>query len=172
METKSRFAPNRLVIFILINLLITFIAPNYFQIFGGVLDHTISFVAGLLLLTLIDRNYLIQIFWLVVFLFYLLYQIIISNLQLAWLVIQPTPRMDPGIIAVPLSVTTDLEILVLASAITLTPGTLSIELGNDPEGRRMLYVHVLSVHNPDRFRADIKNGFERLILRVSQGVPT
>ena len=51
--------------------------------------------------------------------FYLLWEILLSNISLAWLVIQPKPKLDPGIIGVPLRLNSGLEITMLASAITL-----------------------------------------------------
>jgi multicomponent Na+:H+ antiporter subunit E len=104
-----------------------------------------------------------------IFLIYLVKEIIVSNVAMAWLIIQPIPKLDPGIIAVPLTISTALEITVLSLAISVTPGTLVVELGQDPIGCYVLYVHSLNVDDPDKFRATIKNGFERMILQISRG---
>jgi multicomponent Na+:H+ antiporter subunit E len=73
--------------------------------------------------------------------------------------------MRPGIIAIPLDARTDLEITLLANLITLTPGTLSLDVSAD---RRVLYVHVMYIDNDDieAVRRSIKDGFERRVLEV------
>jgi multicomponent Na+:H+ antiporter subunit E len=76
-----------------------------------------------------------------------------------------TPRLDlkPGIIAFPLTLERDIEITLLANLITLTPGTLSIDVSDD---RKTLYVHCIDVPDVDAAIADIRDGFERRIREV------
>ena len=71
--------------------------------------------------------------------------------------------MKPGIIAIPLEAKTDFEITLLANLITMTPGTLSLDLSED---RRTLYVHAMYIHDPEKIRASIKNDLERRVLEV------
>ena len=169
MATDSPLKTERLQTLFLINVLAMVAVPWFFEAFGGPWDHLIAFMAAYLILGLFDRRYLRAVFWGVVFLLYLLWEILLSNVSLAWLVIQPKPRLDPGIVAVPLTITTGLEITMLASAITLTPGTLSVDLGKDDEGRNVLFVHNLKVGDPEAYRASVHNGFERMILRITGG---
>ncbi len=91
------------------------------------------------------------------------WQLILSNLRVAYDVITPRLYMRPGIVAVPLDAQTDEEITLLANLITLTPGTLSLGVSED---RRTLYVHAMFVDSPDRVRDSIKNGFERRLLEL------
>lgn len=156
--------------FVLIHLAIVIIVPLFVSVYGGTIDHLLLLLITGLILTLIDRRYGSYLYWSLLFLGYLLKEIIVSNFIMAWLIIQPKPKLDPGIIAVPLTVTTGLEITVLSLAIAATPGTLIVELGNDPAGHYVLYVHTINVGDPDQFRAAIKNGFERMILHISRGV--
>ncbi len=109
------------------------------------------------------------LFWGSIFLLYLLWEIMLSNISLAWLVIQPKPKLDPGIIGVPLRLSSGLEITMLASAITLTPGTISVDLGTDDEGNNILFVHNLTVEDPEAYRQSVHQGFERMILRITRG---
>ena len=76
-----------------------------------------------------------------------------------------SPRMDvkPGILAFPLTVDRDFEITLLANLITLTPGTLSVDVSDDG---KTLYVHALDCSDPEATRRDIANGFERRILEA------
>jgi len=94
---------------------------------------------------------------------YFLWQIILSNLRVAYDVVTPHLYMRPGIVAIPLDAKTDREITLLANFITLTPGTLSLDVSED---RRYLYVHAMFVDDVDEFRASIKDGFERRLLEL------
>lgn len=94
---------------------------------------------------------------------FFLWQLLLSNLRVAYDVITPHLYMRPGIVAVPLDAKTDLEITLLANLITLTPGTLSLDVSED---RNVLYVHAMFADDPDRVRDDIKNGFERRLLEL------
>ena len=72
-------------------------------------------------------------------------------------------RSRPGIIAVPIEARTDLEITTLANLVSLTPGTLSLDVSGD---RRTLYVHAMFVDDPESIHRDIKNGMERRVLEA------
>jgi len=95
---------------------------------------------------------------------YLLWELVVANLKVARVVLfTPRHRLRPGIVAVPIDLQTDAQITVFANLITLTPGTLSLDVSSD---RRTLYVHVVEVGDPDVFRRDTKAGFERLVHEV------
>jgi multicomponent Na+:H+ antiporter subunit E len=97
------------------------------------------------------------------FTLFFLRELINSNFRVAWDVISPKSRRKPGIVAIPLDVSSDMEITFLANLITLTPGTLSLDVSDD---RRVLYVHGMFVEDPQRMREQIKNGFERRVLEL------
>ncbi|MDI7861293.1 Na+/H+ antiporter subunit E [Rhizobiaceae bacterium n13] len=86
-----------------------------------------------------------------------------SAWKVAVTVCRPNMELKPGIIAVPLRVDRDFEITLLANLITLTPGTLSVDVSDD---RRFLYVHALDCSDPVGLRRDIAEGFERKILEA------
>lgn len=86
-----------------------------------------------------------------------------ANLQLVIGVLSPLSRLKPGILAIPLDVTTDAEITLLANMITLTPGTLSLDLSND---RQVLYVYFFNVTDPEQDKQAIKDGFEKMVQEV------
>lgn len=94
---------------------------------------------------------------------FFLWEIVKANLRVAHDVLTPRHRMTPGVIAIPLDATTDAEITFLANLITLTPGTLSLDVSED---RRVLYIHAMYVEDVDRFRQQIKEGLERRLLEV------
>lgn len=92
-----------------------------------------------------------------------LWELLASSLQVAWDVLTPTQRSRPGIVAVPIDAKTDLEITMLANLVSLTPGSLSLDLDSD---QKTLYVHAMFVEDPDSIRRDIKNGMERRVLEA------
>lgn len=98
------------------------------------------------------------------FFFFFIYELIKANLQVAYEVITPRLNMTPGIVAVPLDVKSDFEITMLANLITLTPGTLSLDVSED---RSILYVHSMYISDREEFIKDIKNGFEKRIIEIS-----
>ncbi|MGB5986053.1 MAG: Na+/H+ antiporter subunit E [Desulfobacterales bacterium] len=96
---------------------------------------------------------------------FFLKELLISNLRVAWDVLTPGQISKPGIVGIPLSAKSDLEILLVANLISLTPGTLSIDLSPD---RTTLYVHVMFLDDPEKFRQSVKQGLERRILEVTR----
>lgn len=94
-----------------------------------------------------------------------LYELVISSVRVAWMVIHPRISLRPGIIAFPLQVTRDAEITLLANLITLTPGTLSVDVSPD---RRFLYIHAVDVPDSEALKRDIASGFERKIIEAFQ----
>ncbi len=92
-------------------------------------------------------------------------QLILANLRVAYDVVTPTHYMQPGVIAIPLDAHTDAEITLLANLITLTPGTLALDLSAD---RSVLYVHAMYINNCDveEARRQIKEGLERRVLEL------
>jgi multicomponent Na+:H+ antiporter subunit E len=91
------------------------------------------------------------------------YELVLSAWRVAMIVLRPRIDLQPGIIAFPLTVDRDFEITMLANLITLTPGTLSVDVSED---RKTLYVHCIDVPDPQATIDDIKNGFERKIMEV------
>ena len=87
----------------------------------------------------------------------------VSNLRVLWDVVTPAHISRPGIIRLPLDARTDLEIMLVANLISLTPGTLSVDLSED---RRYLYVHVMFLDNVEATRIELKEGLEQRLLEV------
>lgn len=89
--------------------------------------------------------------------------LVVSAWQVAKQVLSPTITARPGVIAVPLTAKRDVEIATLANLVTLTPGTMSIDVSND---RSTLYVHVMLLDDPEAVEADIRENFEARLLEV------
>lgn len=92
-------------------------------------------------------------------------ELLVSAVQMAWYVIQPSLQIRPAIIEYPLDVKTGREITTLANLISLTPGTLSLDVAPDCE---CLYVHAISVETADGSEviADIKGSLEKHVSRA------
>jgi multicomponent Na+:H+ antiporter subunit E len=90
-------------------------------------------------------------------------EVVRSNLRVAIDVVTPVSRAQPGVVAVPLDATTDAEITLLANLITMTPGSLSVDVSDD---RSVIYVHSMFIGDPDAFRKSIKDDFERRVLEL------
>jgi multicomponent Na+:H+ antiporter subunit E len=97
------------------------------------------------------------------FVLFFLWELLLANLRVARDVLLPLRCLRPGIIAVPLDVTSDVEIALLSNLITLTPGTLSLDVSAD---RRFLYVHVMNLADAEAARRNIKEGLERKALEA------
>ncbi len=91
------------------------------------------------------------------------YELVVSNIRVAHDVLTPRSRAKPGIVAVPLDIKTDVAITVLGNLISLTPGSLSLEVASD---RSCLYVHIMFIDDPEAEREAIKSGFERKVREV------
>lgn len=96
-------------------------------------------------------------------LLYLLWQIVVANVRLTRDVLSVRHRMRPGVIRLPLSVTSDGEILLLAAMINITPGSVALDVSAD---RQSMYVHVMHIATVEEAKREIKNGFERRILEL------
>lgn len=102
--------------------------------------------------------------WLAVrYLFLVIYDIFVANIQVAALVLGPTKRLRPGFVAIPIELSTDVGITLLASTVSLTPGTVSTEVSED---KRWLYVHALHLGDEQELINEIKQRYERPIKEI------
>ena len=89
--------------------------------------------------------------------------ILVANLNVAQLILGKPERLRPGFFAIPLDLETELAISLLANTVSLTPGTLSVELSPD---RRTLFVHGMDVPDPAAMCAEIKLRYEAPLKKV------
>lgn len=152
---------------LLMNIMLTFV----WVALTGSFVYT-SFVFGFLLSFAImwiisrsngDDKYFTIVLKVLGFIFFFLYELIKANIEVAYDVITPKFHMTPGIVRVPLDAKTNLEITLLANLISLTPGTLSIDVSDD---REVLYVHSMYISDKEEFIQGIKNGFEKRLLSI------
>ncbi len=133
-------------------------------------NFAVGFVISTLALWLISSPadvtfivYLTRFLRFIGFFFFFVWELLVANLRVAVEVLTPGFQMRPAIIAIPLDAESDLEITVLANLITLTPGTLSLDVSPD---RKTLYIHAMHVDDVEQFRQDIKQRMERRVMEV------
>ena len=89
-----------------------------------------------------------------------IYQLVLSNIDVARRVLSPRIPLNPGFVKIKTDLKGDFAKLALANSITLTPGTLSIDVKDDA-----IYVHTVDVKGktPEENRANISGAFEKLL---------
>lgn len=110
-----------------------------------------------------DVNYFRRVWRALRLILLFIYELVVSSFRVAWDVITPSHLSRPGIVAMPLDAKTDAEIYLTASLITLTPGTLSLDVSED---RKTLYVHGMFVDDPEALKAEMKDGLERAVVET------
>jgi multicomponent Na+:H+ antiporter subunit E len=86
-----------------------------------------------------------------------------ANIMVAKIVLRPRININPGIITVPIRAKTDAGITAIANTISLTPGTLTIDVAND---KSVLYVHLIDIHDREEIRASIRDDLEEYVLEA------
>jgi multicomponent K+:H+ antiporter subunit E len=92
-----------------------------------------------------------------------LYDMVVANIDVARLVLGPESRIRPGYIRVPLDLRDARAVSILASIVTMTPGTLSAALESDG---RVLLVHCFHLTDPEATVAAIKSRYEAPLRRI------
>ena len=151
----------------LMNLLLSFI---WVALTGSMYysNFLFGFLLGFFILWVMNRNetdqrYFYRVPKTIGFIFFFLYEMIVANVQVAYDVITPIYFFKPGIIRYPLQANTDLEINLLSTMISMTPGTLILDISED---KKSLFIHVMYLKDKETFIAQIKNGFEKKLLEI------
>ncbi|WP_088102559.1 Na+/H+ antiporter subunit E [Halalkalibacter urbisdiaboli] len=129
----------------------------------------IGFFVGMIILVLVRRFfheplYLIKVYAIVKLILLFLKELILSNITVIKHVLSPKLDIKPGIFALETELKTDWEITLLASLITLTPGTLVVDVSDD---QKTLYIHAMNIEDIEESISAIKMTFERAIMEVS-----
>lgn len=94
---------------------------------------------------------------------FFVWELLLANIRVAIDVLWPDYDMRPAVVGIPLDVTRDAEILLLSALINITPGSVTLDLSDD---RRTLYVHVMHMDDVESTRRQIKEGYERRVVRL------
>lgn len=102
------------------------------------------------------------------FVFYLpkfLWECLKANLDVAYRVVNPVLPINPGIVKVKTKLTSDAGLTFLANSITLTPGTMTVDIDSD---NGVLYIHWINVKEKDVEKAtrEIVDKFEHILIKI------
>lgn len=111
------------------------------------------------------RKTAIRIFRIVQFVLFYLFQLIKANLVIAKDILSINPKITPGFIEIEIDAKTDSEILALVNLISMTPGTLCLDISED---KKYIYVHEMYLKDVASAKQNIKNGLEKKILEISR----
>ncbi|HUH73143.1 MAG TPA: Na+/H+ antiporter subunit E [Chitinophagales bacterium] len=151
----------------LLNILLSFV----WVALSGHLNYSnfiFGYLLGFFILWMIERlgsntEYFMRVPKIILFFIRFLYDMLKANLEVAFDLITPKLYTEPGIIAYPLSATTDFEITMLSNIIALTPGTMVLDLSDD---RKVIYIHVMYLKNKEKFIEDLKKNTEKKLLEI------
>ncbi|MGX6444184.1 Na+/H+ antiporter subunit E [Neobacillus sp. K501] len=130
----------------------------------------VGYLLGLLIMILYrrffkERLYLTRVIAVISLILLFLKELVLSNISVLKHVLKPKLDMRPGIFALETELTKDWEITILANLITLTPGTLVVDVSLD---NKILYIHAMDVPEKHEAIDSIKNSFEKAIMEVSK----
>ncbi|PDM39066.1 MULTISPECIES: Na+/H+ antiporter subunit E [Bacillaceae] len=154
---------------ILLNVLLAFVWMFLSASFNAS-TFIVGYILGLLIIFML-RRYFHSRFYVIPFLvickliLIFLKELLLSNIAVLKVILAPSMNIQPCIFALPLEVKKDWEITVLSNLITLTPGTLVVDVSEDGN---TLYVHALDAPNVEETIKQIKESFEKTILEVSK----
>ncbi|QGG79372.1 sodium:proton antiporter [Litorivicinus lipolyticus] len=95
---------------------------------------------------------------------FFLYDLVVSSFKVAYDVVTPPLLSRPKFLVMPLDATTDAEIMLTANLISLTPGSLSVDISAD---RKSLLVHTMFAgQSAEQARASLKDGMERRVIEA------
>lgn len=89
-------------------------------------------------------------------------ELVKANFKVAFDILTPPWHMQPGVIRFPLEAKTDFEITMVANIISLTPGTLSLDVSDD---NRVLFIHAMFLQDEKQLFAELHE-VERRLLEV------
>jgi len=102
-------------------------------------------------------------FWIIVYLFVFVWECIKANFDVAYRVLSPKMPIKPGIVKVKSSLKTNIGKTFLANSITMTPGTITVDVVDE-----YFYIHWIYVSgkNPEEYAHKILERFEKYIKRI------
>ena len=102
-------------------------------------------------------------FWFIIYLFVFVWECIKANFDVAYRVLHPAMPIRPGIVKVKTTLQSDMAKMLLANSITMTPGTISVDIIDNE-----LYIHWIYIRSedPEEYTVMITGAFEKYIKRI------
>ncbi|CAM3312426.1 Na+/H+ antiporter subunit E [Nosocomiicoccus ampullae] len=154
---------------VLLNFLLAFLwafMNNSFTLSTLIMGYLMGLIAISILRNFLPGTFYLIRVWRVIKLFFVfIYELLVANIEVVKIVLQPKIDVHPGFYAYPCDLQKEWEVVLLSSLITLTPGTVVVAISDD---FRTLYIHGVNLVDADDEIASIKNSFERLIKEVGR----
>lgn len=155
----------QLILNLLIGVIWMFLSESY-----SFASFIVGFVIGTALLYLLNRfipgsYYFKHVRAILYLVFLFIRELLLANIEVLKWVYKPKLDFQPGILALPIDVKKNWEITLLANLITLTPGTLSVDVSRD---QRYIYIHALDLPDVNETIVSIKESFEKAIREVTR----
>ena len=152
----------RLLFWSILLFVLWMILTSNFQMANILVGMAVSFSIALLYVKLFThKNFeFINPVWLIVYLYVLLKNLIISNIQISKIILKSDMKLSPAIIAVKTNLESDWKKLLLANSVTLTPGTLTLEIKDNT-----LFIHVID-YSEGLNKENITKEFEDIIAKI------
>lgn len=158
---------NKIVLFIFCLLVWVFLnwKPDYQHLIVGVFAAgLVSFFIG----DLFTRNphmftHLHRYLWFLCYILIFAWECVKANFDVALRVVHPKVPLNPGIVKVKTELTSNVALTFLANSITLTPGTLTVDIDKD---KKVLFIHWIDVSRKEKQTRRIVERFERILRRI------
>jgi multicomponent Na+:H+ antiporter subunit E len=108
-------------------------------------------------------HFIVRLLRIAAFVVYYFKELVFSSVYVAWDILTPKVRMRPGIVEVPVSLKKDLSIFAFANLISMTPGSLTLDIAPD---KKKIYIHVLYLYDKHAFIKETKEGLEKRIKMI------
>ena len=134
-----------------------------------VINYAFGFFVGYLVIALIHSHvpalasYPQKLPRLLAFFIYFFRELVVSNVKVATDIVTPPWHMQPGVVRFRTNAHGDLEITILANLISLTPGTLVLDVSED---KTTLFVHAMFLHDEAKVEEDLRHLEQRLLQLV------
>ncbi len=140
---------------------------SYQEIIAGIIVAcVVTLLAGHFLVTTEkSRNILRRFSYLIIYIFRFVWEMIKANIHVAYLVIHPLVPIKPGIVKIKTGLSKDSALTVLCNSITLTPGTMTVDVN---EETKEVYIHWIDVKETEEGKAtnEISQKFEKILMEI------
>ena len=102
-------------------------------------------------------------FWFIIYLFIFIWECLKANIEVAYRVLHPAMPIKPGIVKIKINLQTDIAKTTLANSITMTPGTITVDIIDD-----YIYVHWIYINtdDPEKYSEKVSGRFEKYIKKI------
>ncbi|MFE8702383.1 Na+/H+ antiporter subunit E [Cytobacillus sp. FJAT-54145] len=154
---------------ILLNVLLAFVWM-FLKVSYDPVSFLVGYFFGLLIIFTFrrffhSRFYLLRVIAVLNLILIFIKELLLSNIAVLKVILKPKLDIRPGIFALQTDLKEEWEITVLANLITLTPGTLVVDVSHD---NKTLYIHAMDLEDAQEAIDSIKTTFEKAIMEVSR----